>query len=162
MFTKETYATLNNLFIDNFGVDYDRIPISVLKRELRYGRAGLINDIYQKELYKNGCHSNYNIKYNIWNYDRLNKLLKHLKGGDQVRAYFLDKYGFSKMSDNIWIRVCEEAMYDVVIQPNGYLLREQLSDRVDIRWHEFETFEDLNTFLRDEAWIVREDEDEDE
>lgn len=82
MTKREYYAQMKELFTWYFGRDFKQLKVSKIKLTLERGYAPEINELYQNALYKQrpfsrGC-SDPRPTYNIWDYDRLDNLLKHL------------------------------------------------------------------------------------
>lgn len=83
MTKKEFYEKLTQLFIKHFGPDFRNNRLEI-KRRLKAGEAPEINKLYQHAVYDLrlfGGDSSYPARpepYNIWDYERLLRLWKHL------------------------------------------------------------------------------------
>ena len=87
MTKKEFYEKLTQLFIQHFGPNFRNNRLEI-KRRLQAGEAPEINELYQHASYElrlfgGGYQYSYYAKglgrrYNIWDFDRLYKLWKHL------------------------------------------------------------------------------------
>lgn len=87
--TKEMYyAQMRELFTEHFGEDF-RDRMLEIKKRLRKGEAPEINKLYQHVTYGLGLFGGTPVRmtpypwrhchmYNLWDYDRINKLWKHL------------------------------------------------------------------------------------
>ena len=84
MSKKEFYSRMRELFVAHFGADFKEHRLEIKKR-LREGEAPEINELYQFAVYTlhlfGGGVRYANPRanqYDVWEYDRLNKLFKHL------------------------------------------------------------------------------------
>lgn len=81
MTRKEFYESMRALFVKCFGEDFKEHRLEIKKR-LKSGEAPEINELYQSYTYRPGVTRHYAHfrprMYNLWDYDRMNKLWKHL------------------------------------------------------------------------------------
>lgn len=95
MTKKEFYSKMRDLFVKHFGEDFKEHRLEIKKR-LSAGEAPEINELYQHAVYElnlfGGCHQSVGYtwyqgfgyrwprvsRYNLWDYDRLSRLFKHL------------------------------------------------------------------------------------
>lgn len=82
MTKKEFYSKMRNLFIEHFGEDFREHRLEIKKR-LRAGEAPEINKLYQYacydlNLFGSSCPYPWPRRYNIWEYERYDRVFKHL------------------------------------------------------------------------------------
>jgi hypothetical protein len=83
MYTKkEFYSEMKRLFTEHFGEDYKQVPLRKIKKALREGAAPDINFLYKDAVYDcrlfGGEPGGRLSEYNIWDYERLNNIWKHI------------------------------------------------------------------------------------
>lgn len=83
MTKKEFYSKMHDLFVKHFGEDFKEHRLEIKKR-LCAGEAPEINKLYQVAVYDlrlfggNPFSSFGNQHYNIWEYERYNRVFKYL------------------------------------------------------------------------------------
>lgn len=74
MFTKGEYKEMHDEFVNYFGEDFKSMRLCDIRRGLRDPECH-VDDLYTSLLYPT-CPSSY--YYHLWEYDRLQKMLKHV------------------------------------------------------------------------------------
>lgn len=76
---KEFYSKMRDLFIEHFGEDFREHRLEIKKR-LRLGEAPEINKLYQYACYDLRLFGGWKHywRYNIWDYERYNRVFSHL------------------------------------------------------------------------------------